>query len=77
MASKAFEKNYKYTWENLFVYEDGKINLHLELTVDNHNRSTPTTWLTRIRVYANFTNTTFQKIILPHLTRTLRQQVLH
>ena len=27
--------------------------------------------------YANFTNTTFQKIIIPHLTRTMKQKFLH
>ena len=26
--------------------------------------------------YANFTNTTFQKITIPHLTRTMKQKVL-
>ena len=27
--------------------------------------------------YANFTNTTFQKIPIPHLTRTMKQKFLH
>ena len=27
--------------------------------------------------YANFTNTTFQKIPIPHLTRPMRQKFLH
>ena len=27
--------------------------------------------------YANFTNTTFQKILIPHLKRTLKQKFLH
>ena len=27
--------------------------------------------------YMNFTNTTFQKIPIPHLTRTMKQKFLH
>ena len=27
--------------------------------------------------YANFTNMTFQKIPIPHLTRTMKQKFLH
>ena len=27
--------------------------------------------------YANFTNTTFQKIPVPHLTRAMKQKTLH
>ena len=27
--------------------------------------------------YANFTNTTFQKIPIPHLTRTMKRKFLH
>ena len=27
--------------------------------------------------YANFTNTTFQNIPIPHLTRTMKQKFLH
>ena len=36
------------------------------------SETTPTPWLTQICFNANFTNTTFQKISIPHLTRTMR-----
>ena len=33
--------------------------------------------VTAYSFYANFTNTTFQKVPIPHLTRTMKQKFLH
>ena len=36
------------------------------------HKITPTPWLMQILFYTNFTNTTFQKVPIPHLTCTMK-----
>ena len=62
------------TWTLVMIYQcDLKFRIPFKINFYVYTNSLVNANL----FYANFTNTTFQKIPIPHLTRTLKQKFLH
>ena len=63
-------------WKSLYKHTKICINGGLKMHIVNHFKYTKSLVNTN-SFYTNFTNTHFQKVHIPHLTRTMKQKFLH